>query len=104
MNNKELFDESRWHSDIFRELCFDDTLWAYTICVSEEVWVMDKGRLNDLVLHHLLVMGAWDWDAKDGGELHQVMRAMRHVTVMSPLLPRILKGETKVSTASSIKA
>ena len=65
---------------------------------------MDKSRLNDLVLYYLLVMGAWDWDAKDGGELHQVMRAMRHTTVMmSCLLPQILEGETKVSTALSIK-
>ena len=66
--------------------------------------MMDKGRLNDLVLCHLLVMGAWDLDQKDGGELHQAMRAMRHVTAMaSHLLPRILEGETKVSTALSIK-
>ena len=66
--------------------------------------MMDKGRLNDLVLCHLLVMGAWDWDAKDGGELHQATRAMRHVTVMtSCLLLRIFEGETKVSTALLIK-
>ena len=66
--------------------------------------MMDKGRLNDLVLCHLLAMGAWDWDQKDGGELHQATRAMKHVTVMtSHLLPRILEGETKVSTASSSK-
>ena len=57
--------------------------------------MIDKGRLN------LLAMGAWDWDAKDGGELHQVMR---HTIVMaSHLLPRILEGETKVSNALLIK-
>ena len=82
----------------------DDTLWAYAICVLEEVWVLDPDKLNNLVLHHLLVIGAWDWDQKDRGELHQVTRAMRHATaMMSCLLPRILKGETKVSTASLIK-
>ena len=43
----------------------------FMICVSEEVWILDPGRLNDLVLYHLLVIGAWDWDQKDGGELHQ---------------------------------
>ena len=76
----------------------------YVICVSEEIWVMDKGRLNDLVLHCLLVMGAWNWDQRDGGELHQATRVMRHVTVMmSCLLPRILDGESKVSTALLIK-
>ena len=76
----------------------------YAIHVLEEVWVIDKGGLNDPVLCCLLAMGAWDWDAKDGGELHQVMRAMRHATVMmSCLLLRILEGDTKVSTASSIK-
>ena len=65
---------------------------------------MDKGRLNNPVLHHLLAMGAWDWDTKDGGELHQAMRAMGHATAMtSHLLLRILKGETKVGTAWSIK-
>ena len=76
----------------------------YAICVLEEVCVMDKGRLNNPVLHCLLAMGAWDWDAKDGGELHQVTRVMRHVTVItSHLLPRNLEGETKVSTALLIK-
>ena len=65
---------------------------------------MDKDRLNDLVLCYPLVMGAWDLDAKDGGELHQVTRAMRHAMVMtSCLMPRILEGETKVSTTSLIK-
>ena len=55
--------------------------------------MIDKGRLNDLVLCCLLAMGAWDWDQKDGGELHQATRAMRHVMViMSCLLPRILDG------------
>ena len=83
---------------------FDDALWAHAICVSEEVQVMDLGKLNDVVLCHLLVMGAWDWDAKDGGELHQLTKVMRHATTMaSCLLPRILEGETKVSTASLIK-
>ena len=89
---------------MFRELYFDNTLWAYTIWVLEEVQVIDKGRLNNPVLHHLLAMGAWDWDQRDGGELHQATRAMRHAMAMtSCLLSRILKGETKVSTASSIK-
>ena len=65
---------------------------------------MDKDRLNDPVLCHLLAVGAWNWDQKDGGELHQATQAMRHVTAMtSHLLPRILKGETKVNTALLIK-
>ena len=97
LNDEELFDELQWHCDIFRELYFNDALWAYTIHVSEEVWVLDPDKLNDPVLRCLLVMGAWDWDQKDRGELHQANWVMRHATAMaSHLLPRILDGETKV--------
>ena len=44
-----------------------------------------------------MVMGAWDWDKKEGAELHQAMRVMRFSTVLvSRLIPRILGLEAKV--------
>ena len=58
---------------------------------------MDHEKVNDLVLHHLMVMGAYDWDQKDRGELNQVTRVIWFVTALgSHFLPRILELETKV--------
>ena len=58
---------------------------------------MDHTKVKDPVLHCLMVMGAWDWDKKEGVELHQAMRAMRFLTVLvSHLIPRILGLEAKV--------
>ena len=36
------------------------SLWAYLICVSEEIWVVDHTKVKDPVLHHLMAIGAWD--------------------------------------------
>ena len=42
-------------------------------------------------------MGAWDWDKKEGTELHQATRVMQFLTALvSHLLPRILDLEAKV--------
>jgi len=44
-----------------------------------------------------MVMGAWDWDKKEGAELNQATRAMRFSTALvSRLLPRVLDLEAKV--------
>lgn len=94
---EELFDESHWHCDVFWELYYNNTLWAYVICVLEEIWVSKPGVINNPVLCCLMMMGAWDWDKKDSSELHQATRAMRHSTALvSCLLLKILEGETKV--------
>ena len=94
---EQSIDERRWHHDIFSKLYNDDTLWAYLIQVSEEIRVADHTKVKDPVLHHLMVMGAWDWDKKESAELHQAMRAMRFLTVLvSHLIPRILGLEAKV--------
>ena len=91
------FNERCWHHDVFSELYNDDALWAYSIQVSEEIWVADHTRVKDPVLRHLMVMGAWDWDKKEGTELHQAMRAMQFSTALaSHLVPRILGLEAKV--------
>ena len=91
------FDESRWHHDIFSELYNDDTLWAYSIHVSEEIQVTDHTKVKDPVLRCLMVMGDWDWDKKEGAKLHQATRAMRFsTTLVSHLIPRILGLEAKV--------
>ena len=91
------FNERCWHHDIFSELYNDDALWAYSIRVSEEIQVADHTKVKDLVLHRLMVMGAWDWDKKEGAELHQAMRVMRFSTALvSHLVLRILGLEAKV--------
>ena len=58
---------------------------------------MDHTKLKDPVLHHLMVMGAWDWDKKEGAKVHQATRAMWFsTTLVSRLVPRILGLEAKV--------
>ena len=91
------FDERCWHHDVFSKLYNDDALWAYSIRVLEEIQIADHTKVRDPVLHHLMVMGAWDWDKKEGAELHQAMRAMRFSTALvSRLVPRILGLGAKV--------
>jgi len=59
--------------------------------------VADHTKVKDPVLHHLMAMGAWDWDKKEGAKLNQATRAMRFSTALvSCLLPRILNLEAKV--------
>ena len=63
----------------------------------EEIWVADHTKVKDPVLRCLMAMGAWDWDKKEGTELHQAMRAMQFSTALvSRLVPRILGLEAKV--------
>ena len=58
---------------------------------------MDHTKVKDPVLHCLMAMGAWDWDKKEGAELHQATRAMWFSTALvSHLVPRILGLEAKV--------
>ena len=58
---------------------------------------MDHTKVKDPVLCHLMAMGAWDWDKKEGAELHQATRAMWFLTALvSHLIPRILELEAKV--------
>ena len=91
------FDERCWHWDVFSKLYNDDALWAYLIHVSEEIWVADHTKVKDLVLCHLMAMGTWDWDKKEGTKLHQATRAMQFSTALiSCLVPRILGLEAKV--------
>ena len=91
------FDKRCWHHDVFSELYNDDALWAYSIRVSEEIWVADHTKVKDPVLCCLMAMGAWDWDKKEGAELHQAMRVMWFSTILvSRLVPRILGLEAKV--------
>ena len=91
------FNERRWHQDVLGELYNDNTLWAYSIWVSEEVCVVDHTKVKNPVLCCLMAMGAWDWDKKEGAELHQAMRAMQFsTTLVSRLVPRILGLEAKV--------
>ena len=82
---------------MFSELYNDDALWAYSIRVSEEICVADHTKVKDPVLHRLMAMGAWDWDKKDGAELHQATRVMQFsTTLVSCLISRILGLEAKV--------
>ena len=55
-----------WHRNIFSELYNNDALWAYSIRVLEEIWVADHTKVKDPVLCHLMAMGTWDWDKKEG--------------------------------------
>ena len=97
MAGEQSFNERRWHCDVFSKLYNDDALWAYSIWVLEEIRVADHTKVKDPVLYHLMAMGAWDWDKKEGAELNQATRAMRFSTALvSRLLPRILDGEAKV--------
>ena len=91
------FDERCWHHDVFSELYNDNALWAYSIHVLEEIRVADHTKVKDPVLCHLMAMGAWDWDKKEGAKLHQATRAMRFSTALiSCLILRILDLEAKV--------
>ena len=91
------FDERCWYWDVFSKLYNDDALRAYSIWVLEEIRVVDHTKVKDPVLHCLMVMGAWDWDKKEGTELHQATRAMQFsTTLVSHLVPRILGLEAKV--------
>ena len=97
MAGEPSFNERRWHCDVFSELYNDDALWAYSIQVSEEIQVVDHTKVKDPVLRHLMVMGAWDWDKKEGAKLHQATRMMQFSTALvSRLVPRILDLEAKV--------
>ena len=97
MAGEPSFDERHWHRDIFSKLYNDDALWAYSIWVLEEIWVTDHTKVKDPVLCCLMVMGAWDWDKKEGAELHQATRVMQFsTTLVSCLIPRILGLEAKV--------
>jgi len=59
--------------------------------------VADHTKVKDPVLCCLMVMGAWDWDKKEGAKLNQATRVMRFSTALvSRLLPRILDLEAKV--------
>ena len=63
----------------------------------EEIQVVDHTKVKDPVLHHLMAMGAWDWDKKEGTELHQAMRVIWFSTALvGHLVPRILGLEAKV--------
>ena len=65
--------------------------------MSEEIQVADHTKVKDLVLHRLMVMGAWDWDKKEGTKLYQATRAIWFpTTLISCLVPRILDLEAKV--------
>ena len=51
----------------------------------------DHTKVKDPVLRHLMAMGAWDWDKKEGAELNQATRVMQFSTALvSRLLPRVL--------------
>ena len=90
-------DKRQWHQDVFSELYNNDALWVYSIRVLEEIQVADHTKVKDPVLYCLMAMGAWDWDKKEGAELHQATRAMQFSTVLvSCLVPRILGLEAKV--------
>ena len=91
------FDKRHWHHDLFSKLYNDNTLWAYLICVSGEIQIVDHTKVKDPVLYRLIVMGAWDWDKKEGAKLHQATRVMQFLTTLvSCLVPRILGLEAKV--------
>ena len=47
------------------ELHNDDALWAFALRASEELHMLDRQRLNDDVLYHLLQMGIFNWTGPD---------------------------------------
>ena len=57
--------EAYWKQDAMPELHNDDALWAYLMQASEELRMMDRSRLNDQTLWHLLDMGIFDWEGTD---------------------------------------
>jgi len=61
----------------------DDVLWAYLIQALEELPKMDREKLNDPVLCHLMMMGMWDWLKEEGGDLHQATRAICFLTAVT---------------------
>ena len=55
-------EEARWKQDAMPELHNDNALWAYALRASKEYWMLDRHRLNDEALYHLLAMGIFDWE------------------------------------------
>ena len=55
------FSEERWAEDILNECHFNDRLWGYIICVSEELRTQDPMVFTNGVLYNLMCMGTMDW-------------------------------------------
>ena len=85
-----------WWNDVFPNLFFDDQLWAHMIHRAERLCVVDRMKINNLLLLLLLRMGVLNWKAPNNC-LHQATQAIRHgTTIALCFLPRIMKLESWV--------
>ena len=91
-------DDDRWYNDILAECHWDDRLWGYVCCVSEQIRTRSTENITDPVLFQLLFMGTYDWDNKNCCN-DQSTQAMHHSTVMGSRLYdaiRLLTAEVRV--------
>ena len=85
----------QWWNDVFLNLFFDDRLWAHMIRGAEWLRMVDRKKINDLLLL-LLCIGVLDWKTPND-HLHQATQAIRHGTAIAlHFLPRIMKLESQV--------
>ena len=89
-------DDNHWHNNILAECHWDNHLWGYAYCVSEEIHTCMAEDFTNPVLFQLLFMGTFDWDNKNCRN-NQSTQAMRHSTIMgSRLYDAIWSLTTKV--------
>ena len=86
-------DDDRWCNDILAECHWDNRLWGYVCCVSEEIRTRSAEDFSDPVLFQLLFMGTYDWDGEDRRN-DQSTQAMRHSTVMGSRLYQVIQSLT----------
>ena len=86
-------DDDRWHNNILAECHWDDRLWGYACCVSEQIRTRSAEDFTDPVLFQLLFMGTYDWD-NDNRRNNQSTQAMRHSTVMGSRLYDTIRSLT----------
>ena len=64
------------------ELHNNNALWAFLMRVSKELRMMDRSRLNDETLWHLLDMGVFDWEGTNK-PMNQAQQATQLGTAIS---------------------
>ena len=75
-------EEAHRKQDAMPELHNDDALWAYTLRASKEYRMLDRHRLNDETLYHLLAMEIFNWEKPDV-LMNQAQQAVRLGTATS---------------------
>jgi len=90
-----------WERDMANDLHHNDTLWLWA---AKAAYIFMEWRMKgvmDLVLHHLFVMGFFDWMGEDT-HLNKTTPTMCHMTVMGvSLFHWIVENNIKIMLLTS---